>query len=77
MAVQDEGDTEFFTVVTAEFEAVRTPPPVTFIDGHFIGMHSTYRPHSGLSSQQQRMLALDPVHPFGIDDLIRFIYTEL
>ncbi|BBO62840.1 hypothetical protein SMATCC274_47790 [Serratia marcescens] len=66
-AVQGEGDAEFFTVITAELEAVRTPPPVTFIDGHFTAMRSTYRPHPGLSSQQQRMLAHNPVHPFGID----------
>lgn len=67
-AVQSEDDAEFFTVITAELEAVRTPPPVTFINGHFSDMRSTCRLHSGFSSQQQRMLAHDPVHPFGIDE---------
>lgn len=67
-AVQSEGDAEFFTVITAELEPVRTPPSITFTDGHFSGMCPTYRLHSGFSFQQQRMLAHDPVHPFGVDD---------
>jgi hypothetical protein len=59
--------TRSFTVITAELEAVRAPPLVTFSNGHFPCMRPLRWRYFRFTLKQQRILTHDAVYAFGID----------
>jgi hypothetical protein len=53
--VQRERDPQFFTVITAELEAVGAPPLVTFSNGHFPSMRPLRGRYCRFTLKQQRI----------------------